>query len=283
MSIYQPSSRPSIWYLAYLTTAVIGFLANTGAGHQFFWNESAYLTDSVHFIGNALAFGFAVQFSRVFLKTEMLMPRADYLLKLLMIMSATGGISFILGYRDFSAQILMLTVLSLSIMPLFGLWVWKVLERTEARWYVAAWSVWSVAVVILLCRIIGLIEMNDYAIWAARMGLLLESVLLGMALVDQVNELRKDKFTAEEKLIEYLGESNAVLEQRVALRTQELEQAREAAEAMAETDALTGVGNRRHFINRGEEMIKQARRVGYPLSLLMFDIDHFKKINDGAP
>jgi diguanylate cyclase (GGDEF)-like protein len=45
------------------------------------------------------------------------------------------------------------------------------------------------------------------------------------------------------------------------------------------TDYLTGVGNRRWFFEEGERLIRNdgAHR---PISLLAFDLDHFKKIND---
>lgn len=67
----------------------------------------------------------------------------------------------------------------------------------------------------------------------------------------------------------------------------ELEQARDdlrAANAelhrLATTDALTGAWNRRHFEQAVEVEIAQARRYGKPLSIVLFDIDHFKSIND---
>lgn len=46
------------------------------------------------------------------------------------------------------------------------------------------------------------------------------------------------------------------------------------------TDALTGLGNRRHFERRMLSEISRARRFGQPLSLIMLDIDDFKVYND---
>ena len=51
-------------------------------------------------------------------------------------------------------------------------------------------------------------------------------------------------------------------------------------ERRATTDVLTGVANRRHFSETAEREIDRARRYGNKLSLLMLDIDHFKRIND---
>ncbi len=50
--------------------------------------------------------------------------------------------------------------------------------------------------------------------------------------------------------------------------------------AMAVTDGLTGLYVRRYFELRMQEEFDQARRYGRCFSLLMFDIDHFKKFND---
>ena len=48
----------------------------------------------------------------------------------------------------------------------------------------------------------------------------------------------------------------------------------------AHVDYLTGVYNRRHFMERAEQELSRAHRYGKPLSMLMLDIDHFKLIND---
>lgn len=54
----------------------------------------------------------------------------------------------------------------------------------------------------------------------------------------------------------------------------------EELERHAHTDVLTGAFNRRHFYLFGERELSRARRIDDPLSLLMLDIDHFKRVND---
>lgn len=61
---------------------------------------------------------------------------------------------------------------------------------------------------------------------------------------------------------------------------EELKAAKERAEALARSDELTGLNNRRAFFNDGEQMLSQANRYAHPLSLIMMDVDHFKHIND---
>jgi diguanylate cyclase (GGDEF)-like protein len=51
-------------------------------------------------------------------------------------------------------------------------------------------------------------------------------------------------------------------------------------ERLADTDSLTGLANRRHFMTLAERELGRAVRYGGPLAVLMMDIDHFKKVND---
>ena len=50
--------------------------------------------------------------------------------------------------------------------------------------------------------------------------------------------------------------------------------------ALASSDGLTALANRRHFDERLEAEWDRARREGTPLSLLLMDVDHFKSFND---
>jgi diguanylate cyclase (GGDEF)-like protein len=54
----------------------------------------------------------------------------------------------------------------------------------------------------------------------------------------------------------------------------------EQVQRMAETDALTGVSNRRAFETAIEREVARATRYGEELTLIMLDIDHFKSLND---
>ncbi len=49
---------------------------------------------------------------------------------------------------------------------------------------------------------------------------------------------------------------------------------------MAVTDTLTGLHNRRYLLSHLENLVRRAADGGKPVSVLMIDIDHFKRIND---
>ena len=64
------------------------------------------------------------------------------------------------------------------------------------------------------------------------------------------------------------------------LREQNILVEREAYKELSEIDGLTGIYNRRSFDGKLIELINTALRYSRPLSLMMFDIDYFKSIND---
>lgn len=62
----------------------------------------------------------------------------------------------------------------------------------------------------------------------------------------------------------------------------ELEDERKQLAHLAATDPLTGIDNRRNFLQKGDYLVRSAQRYERPISILMIDVDHFKHINDGS-
>ena len=88
-------------------------------------------------------------------------------------------------------------------------------------------------------------------------------------------------------LYKKLNELNLSLESKVRDRTAELVRANERLstlnkelEEISITDSLTQAFNRQYFMDRIKQEVKRASRYGTHVSLLMLDIDHFKKVND---
>jgi diguanylate cyclase len=80
-----------------------------------------------------------------------------------------------------------------------------------------------------------------------------------------------------------MRETNKALEDRLTLSKNEisnLQQSLEAIRAESLTDPLTGLGNRKYFDRMIGMAVQSALASGEPLSLLLFDIDHFKSFND---
>jgi diguanylate cyclase (GGDEF)-like protein len=70
------------------------------------------------------------------------------------------------------------------------------------------------------------------------------------------------------------------LQQDLAAREKELSEMNDKLLHISLTDGLTGVDNRRALEQRLHEMFEHSLRLHEPISVVMCDIDHFKKVND---
>lgn len=124
--------------------------------------------------------------------------------------------------------------------------------------------------------------------------------MTGLSLLTKVQDLAPDAarvvFSAKIELSEMASAINSKLIHRFIykpwdndyLRLQMLEalathmvlKERRALELMSVTDPLTQVKNRRYFQDRLASELERSDRHGYPLALIMIDIDHFKNFND---
>jgi diguanylate cyclase (GGDEF)-like protein len=68
--------------------------------------------------------------------------------------------------------------------------------------------------------------------------------------------------------------------QQLARANRRLADERRAMERLAHTDALTGLANRRHFDAQLGRVLLHAELTGEEVSLVLIDIDHFKRVND---
>ncbi len=77
-----------------------------------------------------------------------------------------------------------------------------------------------------------------------------------------------------------LNEWNSRLEEGIAQRTEQLEAKNTELRRLSSTDALTGLSNRLRLDQFFERVLGVARRYGRPFSVVLMDLDHFKRIND---
>lgn len=107
---------------------------------------------------------------------------------------------------------------------------------------------------------------------AAAFGLMVATLAIGLAINDDL-ALRVDTFTGTTASV---GLMAAV----VAGMTRRERDLRARLELAAHTDPLTALLNRRAFDPALERLLARARSVGGEVSVVLFDLDHFKRFND---
>lgn len=106
-----------------------------------------------------------------------------------------------------------------------------------------------------------------------RIGLLMIMAnLVGFSALLRLENLQRKQFA----LLQEEREQNDHLVTEIARRKSLEAQLRQ----LAEKDALTGLNNRSHFMQRASALLKRTATEKIPFSLFMVDVDHFKKIND---
>jgi diguanylate cyclase len=121
---------------------------------------------------------------------------------------------------------------------------------------------------------------------ALGMSAVFDTNLSGAAEKLSAAKTREQINSVVEALVRSVGEmreTNKALEDRLTLSKSEisnLQQSLEAIRAESLTDPLTGLGNRKYFDRMIGVAVENALASGEPLSLLLFDIDHFKSFND---
>ena len=143
---------------------------------------------------------------------------------------------------------------------------------------------------------------------ALQFGAVYLVIFQSFALADRINYYKQEHLNAQNSLILQqketlrlkdelnitLENARIELEDRVAQRTQELielntqlseeiterKHAEDELKRLASVDFLTGLFNRRHFFEIARKEFLKSTRYNRPLSVVIFDIDMFKSVND---
>ncbi|MEM6414714.1 MAG: GGDEF domain-containing protein [Pseudomonadota bacterium] len=85
------------------------------------------------------------------------------------------------------------------------------------------------------------------------------------------------------KIVQSVSETNEKLESQLAESSDEISFLRESIDTIqheALTDTLTGIHNRKAFDQSISEILERANETGEPVTLILADVDHFKRFND---
>ncbi|TVP91778.1 MAG: diguanylate cyclase [Pseudomonadaceae bacterium] len=274
-------------YVLFIVSFGTGAMAINGLGPYYLWPDAGEISNRILPTSIILATTVAALFTRSFLDVK---QRAPAWYRLLSVATLVGGIITL-------ASLLMPVQLSLQTMSVFGLTVTLLLiicgihcvfiGVAGARIFVLAWGFMMTGAVLLALRNFALIPNNFATLYSMQIGSALEMLLLSFGLAARFNELKRQKevaqtaaLNAQRQHVHALQQHERVLEQRVAERTRELEQANLRLEDMAMQDVLTGLANRAGLNRHLNEALARADRNQQQLALLMIDLDNFKPVND---
>jgi len=270
-----------LYYVCFITSFALIQATLTGWAFQFLWPNTPSLQQWVIpiFVSSVVFFG--VLFSLQYMKlrsVSLFWYRLYVAAALLAVVIALFGI-FAPYWLAIRITVLFVTITAFMA-ALASFYILARFRTRQAFFYCVAWSLMLVGGAIYAANKYGLIPITQFSEHIIQAGGILEVLLLSAALGDRINQERKERFATQKELLRVQIEMNEALEQKVKARTQELEKVNLLLEEASITDPLTGVQNRRYFDRIYASEFRRALREQKPLSMLLFDIDHFKKIND---
>ncbi len=269
-----------IYYVLYV--AMFGFVIAilTGWGYKYLWPEAVAFQQYGLAIFIILGGIFVCRFIHYFLDLPNQAPRIGYLLT-----GAVLTLLFLLSLLPFFSyhaviQPALIMVMIISLIALYtGMMLWQ-RGGVIARYFTIAWSTFLIAVLLAVLEKFAFLPTTYWAEIFLPAGMVLELILLSLALGERIHSDKQYRIQAQQEIIQLQMKNQEELEQKVQMRTLELEEANTKLHLLAITDGLTGIFNLRHFLERGAHEIKIARRYQHPIALIMLDIDHFKSVND---
>lgn len=112
------------------------------------------------------------------------------------------------------------------------------------------------------------------------LGAFIEIIFFTLILANRYRTISLEKLKIQEELLVEKNKNEEVLKVAVEERTNELEIAKSKLETLVRTDHLTKIKNRRAYKDRINDLLSLYNRYGTTFSMLIFDIDDFKVIND---
>lgn len=242
------SYRRHLLYAGFIASFVVLNIAYTGHGYAWLWPEYPALQNWIIPI-LMVVYGIAgLSFAKEFLETRNCFPRIHKNINRMMGAFAVLMLFSLYAESQLYAVLVAFTfvILFSSSMILLGASALRSGHR-YARYFLFA-SIASMTGTAFTCLAVwGFIPFSDWSYRAVELGMMLDATLLSLALAHQFRSIQ--------------------LEHRLA-------------EQLAARDSLTGLHNRRAFLERAQPVWSMAQRTRRELSVILLDIDHFKAIND---
>lgn len=240
--------RSYLYYALYVLCFIAMNYCYTGHGFAYVWPSRP---DIQRFVIVAFILIYAVSgllFAGAFLELAKYAPHLNRWIGCFGIVGLLAMVLCIALDSQLAAVLLAFCFLSSVTAIMVGLGVYAVVTRRRAGTYFLAATLFGmVGAAATTTSVWGAIPYNAFTYHGIEAGIVIEATLLALALARQV-------------------------------RYEQI--ARTQAEFLAQHDPLTGLHNRRAFLDLSKAAWAQTQRNARPLSVLVLDIDHFKQIND---
>ncbi|KZN30110.1 hypothetical protein N480_03965 [Pseudoalteromonas luteoviolacea S2607] len=269
-----------LYYVVYVSAIIAFYMSLSGLGFRYLWQNSLWWNDQsiLFFLISAVLAGtlFIVRLLELRKNSKTLYYGCVFI-------ALTGVILLFLSmYFSYSVMIrVIITYASIACL-------WGVITRTVrlfegshfSTYYSLAWNAALCGGIILAANKFNFIPSNWFTEHALTIGTSIEVACLSFAMAERINSERKKRFIAQAKSMSEIRKANQLLEVEVESRTRELQDAYDKLKHTSRIDELTQVFNRRSLNEALNTECLRAKRFGHSISLLMVDIDHFKKVND---
>ena len=290
-----------IYYIGFVASYMMFHLSLTGYAFAYLWPQSVRWNSFAISTFIACTALFTCLFANHFLKLRHFSKPAFHTVRAMAVFSAALLVmTFVLPYSTTIRIGAAIVVPIAATVLVLGYWRWW-RGAVFARYYCLAWTAVLFGVGILSISKQGWIPINIWTENASQIGIVLQVVLLSFTLADRINNDRSLRLNAQavalaherkarasqQALIEATESSNRELEQRVQLRTadlnatlEQLKEANDHLQLLSTTDGLTKISNRAYFDKAVSTELRRAARQQSPMTIILFDIDHFKIVND---
>ncbi len=268
-------------YVIYLATAGFMQMAMFGFGEQYFWSDYPGVNNQVIAFLSPFVQVTAIAFVLNFIDLQKFGSAMDrgvaYLM--LFVLTVMSIASFTVPYSLIISMAYSIALIGVACGLYVGIKGW-VLGMKSARLFTIAWFVHLVFIAWYLLDTTGRIPSTELGNQAFAIGFIAELSLLSIAFADKMNQERELRVNSQTKLLDMQMAMNKELDNKVKERTAALEKANRRLEELSVTDGLTKLFNRRYFDQVFRDHYEQSYKDQHPISVMMVDIDFFKKLND---
>ncbi|QPF73641.1 sensor histidine kinase [Roseateles sp. DAIF2] len=216
--------RLSAWYLLYVSNALLVEALTAGLPQQLF-DMPVWLSDPMLGLSMCAGLAIGIRFAGMQLGLDQRWPGFfRWSLRVVTGLSLVAAVLVLTG-RNGAGMLAMQPVAMLSIVLLLGAACWLLpRDKGQARAFLLIFGVYYAGVLLSFVRNLGWLPTNVWTNNVAALGTLLHMVLMSMRLNRRYDQERRDKESAQARIVEIVGKHNERLEQAVRARTTDLRQ-----------------------------------------------------------